>query len=252
MGRTLVDTIIQDKEVDLVGAIERTEHPDIAKDMGEVLGKGFLGIKISSNLAEVIKGKAVLMDFTQPEASMENLRIARTFKLPAVIGTTGFSEEQKGQIERISEDIPCVLSPNMSIGINLMFKLIQEAAKILGKEYDVEVLEIHHKYKKDVPSGTALRLAEILSEALGWDFKKAAVLQRKGERGKEEIGIQSLRAGDLVGDHTVIFGGIGERLEIIHRLQSRESLAKGAIKAAKWIANKEKGLYDMQDVLGIK
>lgn len=172
-----------------------------------------------------------------------------------VIGTTGFSSAQLEEVKSLVSQVPCVMSPNMSVGVNLIYKVISEMAKILGDEYDIEVIEAHHRLKKDAPSGTALKIAEVLAEAVNRDLDQVGVYARKGligERGKGEIGIQTIRAGDIVGDHTILFGGIGERIEVTHRASSRDTFAGGALRAARWVVQQPPGLYDMMDVLGLK
>ncbi len=255
MGRKVIEVIKETKGIELFGSVEEESHPLIGRDIGEVVGLGRMGIGIENNLAKVVKDSDVIIDFTRPQVSLESLKLAVSEGKAIVIGTTGFSREEMTEVKELAPKTRCLLSPNMSVGINLMFKLIKEASKVLKDEYDVEIMEIHHRQKKDAPSGTALKMAEILAQNLGRDLNKVGVYQRKGligGRTTEEIGIQSLRAGDIVGEHTVIFGGKGERLEIIHRASSRENFARGAVRAALWIVNQPNGLYDMQDVLGLR
>lgn len=255
MGSRITGIINETDGVVLSGAFEHVKNPFIGKDAGQVAGIGESGVKIHGSLEEVIESGDVVIDFTVPEATMENLKKAASRGIAAVIGTTGFSEEDLKEIREIAGNIPCVLAPNMSVGVNVMFKIAAEMAKILGRDYDIEVIEAHHRLKKDAPSGTAVGLAKRLAEATGRDFGKSAVYARKGiigERTDEEIGIQTVRAGDITGDHTVLFGGIGERLELTHRAHNRDNFARGAVRAAKWIVNQAAGLYDMQDVLGLK
>jgi 4-hydroxy-tetrahydrodipicolinate reductase len=200
-------------------------------------------------------GGDVVINFTNPKTSMESLEFAKERGLAIVIGTTGLSPEQTERVKDLSKSVRCVFSPNMSVGVNVMFRIVQEVAQVLGPEYDIEIFEAHHRLKKDSPSGTAVKLGELIAKAIGRDFSKVGVYGRKGmvgERTKEEIGMQVVRAGDIVGEHTVLFGGIGERLEIIHRAHSRDNFARGAIRAALWVVNQPNGLYDMQDVLGLR
>jgi len=212
-------------------------------------------IKIVDNLAEIIGLCDVVIDFTAPEATLSNLEICKENKKAIVIGTTGFNTEQKNKIAKASNLIPIVFSPNMSVGVNLLFNLVKRTAEVFGDEYDIEITEAHHKFKKDAPSGTALKIAEIIANTLGRDLEKNAVYGRKGivgERRRGEIGIHSIRAGDIVGDHTILFSTPGERIEITHRAHTRETFARGAVKAAKFVTSKKNGLFDMADVLGIK
>ncbi len=213
------------------------------------------GLSCSSNLKEIISQGTVIIDFSHVEATLENLQTAINAKVPVVIGTTGFTPEQRKQIEAASKSIPIVFSSNMSIGVNVMWKVLEQATKALGPDYDIEVVEMHHRLKKDSPSGTAMTTAEVLAKAAGRDLEKDGVYSRHGmigERKPGEIGIQTLRGGDVVGDHTVYFAGIGERLEITHRASSRDTFAQGALRAAEWLVGKPAGLYNMQDVLGLK
>ena len=204
---------------------------------------------------ELKKGGDVIINFTNPKVSLESIAFAQKSGMGIVIGTTGLSPEQMNRVRELSKSTRCVFAPNMSVGMNVMFRIVQEVAQVLGPEYDIEIFEAHHRLKKDSPSGTAAKLGELIAKAIGRDFGKVGVYGRKGmvgERTKEEIGMQVIRAGDIVGEHTVLFGGIGERLEIIHRAHSRDNFARGAIRAALWVVNQPNGLYDMQDVLGLK
>ncbi len=255
MGKKMIQMIHQSDGITLTGAFEHPENPDVDRDAGLVAGLGETGVKIAGSLKDIMDSGDVIIDFTLPEATLENIRTASSKGTAMVIGTTGFTAEGLQDIRERSKNIPCVMAPNMSVGINVMFRIAAEMARILGRDYDIEVLEVHHRLKKDAPSGTALRLAGILAESTGRNLEKVAVYERKGitgQRTDEEIGIQALRAGDITGDHTVMFGGIGERLELIHRAHNRDNFAKGAVRAAKWIINQPPGLYDMQDVLGLK
>ena len=253
MGSRVINIINETDGIKLVGAAEKRGSKFIGKDSGDVAGIGKNGIIISDDIVETIKGCDVIIDFTSPASSVEYLYTAAEEKKAIVIGTTGFSDEQLKRINDLSKEVRCVLSPNMSVGVNVMFKAIKDIAKILGDEYDVEIIEAHHRMKKDAPSGTAMKIAEIIAASLNRDISKVGVYARKGaigERKKDEIGIQTIRAGDIVGEHTVIFAGIGERLEITHRAQSRDNFAKGAVTAAMWIVGRPPGIYNMQDVLG--
>ncbi len=253
MGIRLIHIIKENPSISLIQAIERADHPWIGKDIGEMIGLGRINVPLEGRLKD--KGGDVIINFSTPQASIESLEFAKDTGMAVVIGTTGFSQDQIEKIKDLSKDVRCVLSPNMSIGVNVMFRLVEEVARILGPEYDIEILEAHHRLKKDSPSGTAMKLGELVAKAIGKDIHQVGVYGRKGmigERKKDEIGMQVIRAGDIVGEHTVLFGGIGERLEIIHRAHSRDNFARGAIRAALWVINQPNGLYDMQDVLGLK
>jgi 4-hydroxy-tetrahydrodipicolinate reductase len=255
MGNRIIHMIRQGEEVKLTGAFERPDHPSVGEDAGVVAGIGKLGVPIAGSLEEVIDQGEVVIDFTAPQATLENMRMVAYRKLAMVIGTTGITGDMLKELERLGKQIRCVMAPNMSVGVNVMFRIAGEMAQILGNEYDMEILEVHHRLKKDAPSGTAMRLARILAEAAGRDLEKVGVYERKGiigERTKEEIGIQTWRAGDITGEHIVMFGGTGERLELIHRAHNRDNFARGALRAALWVVKQAEGLYDMQDVLGLK
>jgi 4-hydroxy-tetrahydrodipicolinate reductase len=253
MGGRIIHIIRETPSMKLARAVERPDHPSVGMDIGEVIGLGKLGIPLEGTLKR--EGGDVIINFSAPQASIESLEFAKETGLAIVIGTTGLSSEQMNKVRELSKNVRCVLAPNMSVGINVMFRVVQEVAQVLGPEYDIEIVEAHHRLKKDSPSGTAVKLGELISKAIGRDFGKVGVYGRKGmvgERTKEEIGMQVIRAGDIVGEHTVLFGGIGERLEITHRAQSRDNFARGAVRAALWIVNQPNGLYDMQDVLGLR
>ncbi|WP_297211567.1 MULTISPECIES: 4-hydroxy-tetrahydrodipicolinate reductase [Thermodesulfovibrio] len=255
MGSRIIALSKEYAELKVVGAIESKANPKVELDAGAVAGIGEMGVKISEDISKVIGETDVVVNFTSPEATLEHLEIVRKNKKSMVIGTTGFSNEQISIIQNASRDIPIVLSPNMSIGVNLLFKILRDVARVLGDDYDIEIFEAHHRMKKDAPSGTAVKMAKVIAEALGRNFDEVAVYARKGiigERTKKEIGIQTVRAGDIVGEHTVLFGGLGERIEITHKASSRDTFARGALKAALWLYGKSAGLYDMGDVLGIK
>lgn len=257
MGKMLVTSISDDNELELAGAVEASNVPFLGKDAGELAGISKLGVPIvdDSKLSELFTKADVAINFITPkEAVIKHLQIAVECQKPMVIGTTGFSVDEMNTIKELASKIPCVMSPNMSVGVNVMLKVIREAAKVLGDDYDVEIIEIHHHFKKDSPSGTADRIAKVIAEALGRNLEEVGIYGRKGivgERPSKEIGIHAVRAGDIVGDHIVLFGGIGERLEIIHRAQSREPYVKGALRAAKWVVNASKGLHDISEVLGL-
>ncbi|MGB9821866.1 4-hydroxy-tetrahydrodipicolinate reductase [Thermodesulfovibrio sp.] len=255
MGSRIIALSKDYLEIKIVGALESKNNPKVGSDAGVVAGIGDLGVKIVDDIERVIDNTDIVVNFTNPEATLEHLEIVRKYKKSMVIGTTGFSNEQLTKIQEIAKEIPIVLSPNMSIGVNLLFKILKDVAKVLGDDYDVEIVEAHHRMKKDAPSGTAIKMAKVIAEALGRNFDEVAVYARKGiigERTKKEIGIQTIRAGDIVGEHTVIFGGLGERIEITHKASSRDTFARGALRAVLWLYGKPAGLYDMGDVLGIK
>ncbi len=255
MGGRIIHMISQSQDVALSAAFEHPGHPSINEDVGQILGLGELGIKIAGSLEEVMDLGEVLIDFTTPQATLENIRIASPRGLSMVIGTTGITGDMLKEVTDLAKKIRCVMTPNMSVGMNVMFRIASDMAGILGNDYDMEILEVHHRLKKDAPSGTAMRLAQILAASVDRDLEKVAVYERKGmigERTDEEIGIQTWRAGDITGEHTVMFGGIGERLELVHRAHNRDNFARGAAKAASWIVKQPLGLYDMQDVLGLK
>jgi 4-hydroxy-tetrahydrodipicolinate reductase len=253
MGARVIQIINETPSVKLFRAIERSDHPYVGKDVGEVIGLGKMGVILESSLKK--GGGDVIINFSSPQASLESLESAKEAGLAIVIGTTGLSSDQMNKVKELSKNVRCVLAPNMSVGINVMFRIVQEVARVLGPEYDIEILEAHHRLKKDSPSGTAVKLGELISSSIGRDFGKVGVYGRRGmvgERTKDEIGMQVIRAGDIVGEHTVLFGGIGERLEVIHRAHSRDNFARGAVRAALWVVNQPNGLYDMQDVLGLR
>jgi 4-hydroxy-tetrahydrodipicolinate reductase len=255
MGGRIISLISTTEGIQVAGGVEKQGHPLIGRDLGESLGLGKTGFNIADDLEKCIRDGDVVIDFTHHEASLRHLEIAVKHKAPIVIGTTGFTADQMKKIRELAPNTRCVLAPNMSVGVNVMFKVLEYVSGILGDEFDVEIVEAHHNLKKDAPSGTAMRMAQIIAEALGRNLDKAAIYERKGiigARTREEIGVQTIRAGDIVGEHTVIFGGIGERLEFIHRAHSRDNFAKGAIRAAKWVISQKNGFYDMQDVLGLR
>ncbi len=255
MGRSLVEACQQMEGMQVTVALEHPESSLLGSDAGELAGPGKLGILVGSDINAVIDDFDVLIDFTRPEPTLANLAACRQAGRHMVIGTTGFSEHQKADIAAASRDIAIVFAPNMSVGVNLCLKLLDTAARVLGDEVDIEVIEAHHRHKVDAPSGTALRMGEVVAEALGRDLKDCAVYGREGhtgERDRNTIGFETIRAGDIVGDHTVLFAGTGECVEITHKASSRMTFANGAVRAAGWIMEQETGLYDMQDVLGLR
>lgn len=255
MGSRIIALSKEYKDIKLVGAVERKDHKNIGQDIGEFIGLGKLGIKLTNNINNIGEKADVIIEFSNPEASIEHLKTASDNGISMVIGTTGFSKEKAAEIKSYTQKIPCVLAPNMSIGVNIIFRVLTDIARVTGDDYDIEIIEAHHRLKKDAPSGTAMKMAQVLATALNRNLEDTAVYTRKGligERSKKEIGIQTIRAGDIVGEHTVIFGGLGERIEITHKASSRDTFARGALKAALWVSKQKPGLYDMQDVLGLK
>jgi 4-hydroxy-tetrahydrodipicolinate reductase len=254
MGHALLESVFADAELVLHGALDRAENPHLGRDAGEQFGK-LSGIKVTADVAAALNGADVLVDFTRPEASMQYLDACQKANVSMVIGTTGFSAEQKTAIEAASKNISIVFAPNMSVGVTLLINLVEQAAKVLKDGYDIEVVEMHHRHKVDAPSGTALRLGEAAAHGIGQDLKDCAIYAREGVTGEREagkIGFATLRGGDVVGDHTVMFAGIGERVEITHKASSRATFAIGALRAAKFLAGKKSGQFDMQDVLGLR
>lgn len=250
MGRTLIELANGEEGLTVCGAFEHAESNFVGQDAGEVAGIGKSGVEIVKSIQE-LPDFDVLIDFTLPESTLENVKWCREQKKAMVIGTTGLGDQQQA-IHDAGTDIAIVFAPNMSIGVNLCFKLTEIAARVLGDDVDIEVIEAHHRHKIDAPSGTAVRLGEILADTLDRDLKTCAVYGREGRTGPRErktIGFETIRAGDIVGDHTVLFAGAGERIEITHRASSRATFASGALRAAQWIAAKSTGVFDMQDVL---
>jgi 4-hydroxy-tetrahydrodipicolinate reductase len=255
MGRTLIEAIaLAAGEMAFSAAIEQPGSSLIGADSGELAGQGKNGVAIVGSLEEVIDDIDVLIDFTVPAATADNVRLCADRKVAIVIGTTGFTPEQQAGIESAADGIPICKASNFSTGVNLCFRLLETAAKVLGNDVDIEVYEAHHRHKIDAPSGTALSMGQVVADALGRDLGKVAVYGREGQTGardRETIGFATVRAGDIVGDHTVTFAAEGERVEITHKASSRMSFARGAVRAAGWLAAQGPGLYDMQDVLGL-
>ncbi len=254
MGGAVVRAIQQSPVFKLVAAIDKPGSARLGKDAGEISAAGHLGIAITDKLEPALQSNTVIVDFTNPEASLGFLRSAAKKRTPIVIATTGFTAKQHVEIKRLARRTPTLVSANTSLGVNVLVSLLGQAAKMLGDDYDVEIIEAHHRFKKDAPSGTALALGRSVASALDRDLDKVAINGRRGivgERSKKEIALLSVRAGDIVGEHTVIFGGIGERLEFIHRAHSRDTFAHGALRAAQWLAKQKPGLYGMHDVLGL-
>jgi 4-hydroxy-tetrahydrodipicolinate reductase len=254
MGNRLVALLQEDKELRLVAALEAPGHPTLGRDAGEAAGVGRLSVPITADAEAVLGKDRILIEFSVPEASLAHARLAARQGGRVVIGTTGFTAAQREELAAIGRSIAILVAPNMSVGVNVAFRILADMARMLGDDYDVEIVETHHRFKKDAPSGTALRMAEVVAEALGRDLAKTAVYDRHDklvERTRKEIGMAALRSGDVVGEHTVSFGALGERLELTHRAQSRDNFARGALRGARFIATAKPGLYSMQDVLGL-
>lgn len=255
MGKMLIEAIASTEGVALTAAVVRAGSSLVGADAGELAGIGKNGVRLSGDLHEVVEDFDVLIDFTLPKATLENAAICADAHKKIVIGTTGFTEAQKAQLLEAQDATALCLSANYATGVNLCFKLLAEAAKTLGDDYDVEVYEAHHRHKLDAPSGTALRMGEVLADSLNRDLDKVAVYGREGQigaRAKDTIGFATVRGGDVVGDHTVMFMADGERIEITHKASSRMAFARGAVRAAQWLSGRKSGLYDMQDVLGLR
>jgi len=253
MGRALLEVVLDAPDLHLHAALEARGHPAVGKDAGELVGSP-CGIAVKADLA-AIAGSDVLIDFTRPEGTLTHLGACRTHGVKMVIGTTGFSADERATIAKDAGEIAIVMAPNMSVGTNLVFQLIAQAARVLSDGYDVEIIEAHHRYKVDAPSGTALKMGEIVAATLGRDLATCAVHGRQGltgERDPKAIGFAAIRGGDIVGDHTVLFAGSGERVEVSVKASSRATYAQGAVRAARWLRSKPAGLYDMQDVLGLR
>ena len=254
MGRTLVTGITAHERLNLTAAADRPGAPEAGEDAGRLAGVGDLGVTISEDIGPALDAFDVLIDFTIPSAALRHVGLCAQASKAMVIGTTGFDADALATIRKAAERIPILLSPNMSVGVNVTFMLVEQAARILGDDVDVEVFEAHHRHKIDAPSGTAVRMGEILAKALGRDLATDAMYGREGETGERDrrsIGFHSLRGGDIVGDHTVTFAAAGERLEITHRAGSRENFAAGALRAVQFVHGREPGFYGMEDVLGL-
>ena len=254
MGQMLVEAVGAADDMQLSGALDRVDSPAIGLDAAAFAGQA-TGINITSDLRQGLASANVLIDFTRPEGTLAHLQVCRELGVNAVIGTTGFSESQKAEIAAIAQHIAIVMAPNMSVGVNVTLKLLEMAAKALSSGYDIEIIEAHHRHKVDAPSGTALKMGEVIAGALGRDLKDCAVYAREGvtgERDPSSIGFATIRGGDIVGDHTVLFAGTGERIEITHKSSSRATYAQGSLRAARFLATQRQGLFDMFDVLNLK
>ena len=254
MGQMLIEAIRGADDCALAGAIDMAGSAAIGQDASAFLGHPS-GVVITADLRAGLAHSRTLIDFTRPEGTLAHLKMCRELGVSAVIGTTGFSEAQKAEIAAVAKDIAIVMAPNMSVGVNVTLKLLEMAAKALSTGYDIEIIEAHHRHKVDAPSGTALKMGEVIAGALGRDLKDCAVYDRygvTGERDPSSIGFASIRGGDIVGDHTVLFAGAGERIEITHKSASRSTYAQGSLRAVRYLAGKKPGLYDMFDVLGLR
>lgn len=254
MGKALIEAVSMNDNAILTGALEHAASPILGQDAGLLVGKQ-TGVSVVADMATALENAQVVIDFSRPDGTLKLLDECVKRNIQMVIGTTGFDEDGKAQIRAAAEKIAIVFAPNFSVGVNLLFALIDQAARVLNDGYDIEVIEAHHRHKIDAPSGTALRMGEVLANALGRDLKQCAVYAREGvtgERDPNAIGFATVRGGDIVGDHTALFATDGERVEITHKASSRLTFANGAVRSAVWLANKNNGLYDMQDVLGLR
>jgi len=255
MGRTLLQTVHEAEGIRLGAALEAPDHPLLGTDAGVIAGLSAQGVSLVDDLASVIGACDVLIDFTRPDPCLRHLEICAAAGVRAVVGTTGFDAAQRERIDVLADQLAMVVAPNMSVGVNLCFKLIELASRTLGDAVDIEIIEAHHRHKVDAPSGTAVRMGEVVAEALGRDLSQCAVYGREGhtgERDRKTIGFETIRAGDIVGEHTVMFADVGERVEITHRASSRVNFANGAMRAARWVARRDAGRFDMQDVLELR
>ena len=254
MGKMLIEAVLNCSDAELVGALDHESCPLLGEDAGAFLGKK-TGVAITSDIAKALSGAEFLIDFTRPEGTMAHLAVAQKTNTKMIIGTTGLSPEQIDSLKKASANLAIVFAPNMSVGVNATFKLLEIAAKMLSEGYDIEIVEAHHRHKVDAPSGTALRMGEVIADALGEKLDDVAVYAREGQTGERKagsIGFATIRGGDIVGDHTVLFAGEGERIEISHKSSSRQSYAQGSLRAARFLQAQSSGLYDMQDVLGLR
>ena len=254
MGHMLIEAILEAQDTRLAGALDIAASPALGQDAAAWLGKAS-GVAVTSDLRAGLQNSKFLIDFTRPEGTLAHLQVCRELGVKAVIGTTGFSEAQKAEIAEIAKDIAIVMAPNMSVGVNVTLKLLQMAAQALSTGYDIEIIEAHHRHKVDAPSGTALKMGEVIAEAIGRDLKDCAVYERYGHTGERDpstIGFSTIRGGDIVGDHTVLFAGTGERIEVTHKSSSRATYAQGSLRAVRFLAGQPHGLFDMFDVLGLR
>jgi 4-hydroxy-tetrahydrodipicolinate reductase len=254
MGHMLIEAIMASDDCRLAGALDIAASPALGQDAAAPLGKSS-GVWVTSDLHAGLKNAGCLIDFTRPEGTLAHLQVCRELGVKAVIGTTGFTEAQKAEIAEIAKDIAIVMAPNMSVGVNVTLKLLQMAAQAMSTGYDIEIIEAHHRHKVDAPSGTALKMGEVIADAIGRDLKECAVYERYGHTGERDpstIGFSTIRGGDIVGDHTVLFAGIGERIEVTHKSSSRSTYAQGSLRAVRYLASQQRGLFDMFDVLNLR
>jgi 4-hydroxy-tetrahydrodipicolinate reductase len=254
MGQMLIQAIDSDADCRLAGALDLADSASMGQDAGAFLGRS-TGVAITADLRQGLQNCRYLIDFTRPEGTMQHLKVCRELGVAAVIGTTGFTDAQKADVAEMAKDMAIVMAPNMSVGVNVTLKLLEMAAKALATGYDIEIVEAHHRHKVDAPSGTALKMGEVIAGALGRDLKDCAVYAREGvtgERDPSSIGFATIRGGDIVGDHTVLFAGIGERIEISHKSSSRVTYAQGSLRAVRFLDGRKTGLFDMYDVLGLR
>ena len=254
MGHMLIEAILASGDCRLAGALDIQDSPALGQDAAASMGQS-TGVLVTSDLHAGLKNASCLIDFTRPEGTLAHLKVCRELGVKAVIGTTGFTDAQKAEIAEIAKDIAIVMAPNMSVGVNVTLKLLQMAAQAMSTGYDIEIIEAHHRHKVDAPSGTALKMGEVMAEAMGRDLKACAVYERyghTGERDPSSIGFATIRGGDIVGDHTVLFAGIGERIEVTHKSSSRSTYAQGSLRAVRYLATQQRGLFDMFDVLSLR
>jgi 4-hydroxy-tetrahydrodipicolinate reductase len=254
MGHMLIEAIMASEDCRLAGALDIAASPALGQDAAAPLGKSS-GVLVTSDLHAGLQSAGCLIDFTRPEGTLAHLQVCRELGVKAVIGTTGFTEAQKVEIAEIAKDIAIVMAPNMSVGVNVTLKLLQMAAQAMSTGYDIEIIEAHHRHKVDAPSGTALKMGEVIADAIGRDLKECAVYERYGHTGERDpstIGFSTIRGGDIVGDHTVLFAGIGERIEVTHKSSSRSTYAQGSLRAVRYLATQQRGLFDMFDVLNLR
>ncbi|QIZ75914.1 4-hydroxy-tetrahydrodipicolinate reductase [Ferrimonas lipolytica] len=255
MGRTLIESVMAHKSIELGAALERSCSTLVGCDAGQLVGRGTANVALAATIEEVADDFDVLIDFTSPESTLAYAQQCKALGKSMVIGTTGLNAEQQLQLQQLATEMPIVFAPNMAVGVNLMFRLLKIAADVMGEQCDIEIQETHHRFKKDAPSGTAVKMGEVIAATLGRDLNECAVYGREGiegERDPNTIGFATTRAGDVVGEHTALFADIGERIEITHKATSRSTFANGALRASQWLIEKPAGLYDMQQVLGFE
>lgn len=255
MGRRVLSLLLEDGELSLAALREVEGHPAVGSDAGQLVGKGDLGVPVDAVGRDLPAGVDVAIDFSAPTATLALAKQLGQGKIPLVTGTTGFTDPERAQLSEHMTGVACVLAPNMSVGVNVLFKLAHDVTRILGETFDIEIVEAHHRFKADAPSGTALRLGEEVARAREVSLSEKATYGREGRCGArtaDEVAILAVRAGDIVGEHTVIFGGLGERIELVHKAHTRDNFALGALRAAKWVTKQPAGMYDMMDVLGLR